>query len=229
MKTLWAGFFITLCAVAGSAAPARVPRDEDKLNPLEKKLVGAWLGDSGCAGNLVFQADGTYHHVDFGPGGGMFEVGTWKLASAELPTTLALTPMPTEKTEGDAREETRYHVTKLNDKELFFRWAKFPDSTVYEHRRGTEADNVAIRIAILDHAVQRYLGNQKHGAGVNLPANLKALVDTKILPSSKSLLDPWGREFQYDVTGKKTKNKEVPDIWTETPDKKIIDNWSKRK
>ena len=34
----------------------------------------------------------------------------------------------------------------------------------------------------------------------------------------ESLVDPRGKEFQYDITGKKTGNKEVPDIWTETPD-----------
>ena len=85
-----------------------------------------------------------------------------------------------------------------------------------------------IRLDILNKGVQSYLGfNRK------LPPNLKALVDEKIL-RRESLVDPWGKEFQYDVTGKKTKNKEVPDIWTETPDKNIIGNfnwstWDKNK
>lgn len=52
-------------------------------------------------------------------------------------------------------------------------------------------------------------------------------MDAKIL-WPESLVDPWGKEFQYDITGKKTKNKEVPDIWAETPDKTTIGNWSKR-
>jgi hypothetical protein len=37
------------------------------------------------------------------------------------------------------------------------------------------------------------------------------------------LLDPWGKKYKYDA-GKKN-NGEKPDIWTETPDKKIIANW----
>ena len=79
-----------------------------------------------------------------------------------------------------------------------------------------------IRLSNLDRGVQEYFGfNRK------LPANLKALVDEKIL-RSESLVDPWGKEFRYDITGKKTKNKQIPDIWTETPDKKIIGNWSTR-
>ena len=77
-----------------------------------------------------------------------------------------------------------------------------------------------IRLQVLDQSVQSYLG--RNG---KLPANFKAIVDAKLL-SSKALVDPWGKEFQYDISGKKTKNKEVPDIWTETPDKKVIGNWS---
>ena len=78
----------------------------------------------------------------------------------------------------------------------------------------------------MDSAVQRYLGNDKHGAGVNLPPNLKTLVDTKVV-TEKSLVDPWGKAFRYDVSGKRNKGKR-PDIWTETPDKQIIENWSGR-
>ena len=81
-------------------------------------------------------------------------------------------------------------------------------------------DDVKIRLRILDQTVQRYLGSNG-----KLPANLKTLVDAKFL-SSKSLVDPWGKEFRYDITGKKTGNKKVPDIWTETSDKKVIGNWS---
>lgn len=227
----------TLCATAllavllavASNAPADDLPNADKLNALEKKLVGAWIGESPCAGNLVFQADGTYHYCDFGPGGGAFEVGTWKVEWTALPPTLLLEPLPNEATEADDPKEVPFYLMKLHDKQLDFRWSEHADSIVHKHRRGTETDNVAVRIAILDHAVQRYLGNEKHGASVNLPPNLKSLVDTKVLSSAKSLLDPWGKEFEYDVAGKKTGNREVPDIWTVTPDKKIIDNWSNRK
>lgn len=228
MKACQAVLSVVLWVAGAAAVSAAEPPSADRLNASEEKLLGAWIGDSGCAGDLVFQADRTYHHVDFGPGGGMFEVGSWRVEADELPPTLVLTPLPTEATEPDDRAETRFRIVKVNDDELFFRWSKFADSTIYEHRRGTATDDVAIRIAILDHAVQRYLGNDDHGAGVNLPASLGTLVETNVLPTSKSLLDPWGRQFHYDIAGRKTGNKQVPDVWTETPDGKTIGNWSLR-
>jgi hypothetical protein len=122
-------------------------------------------------------------------------------------------------------EAMSYLLMKLNDRTLNFRWSKFENSRLEEHKRGTEQDDVAIRINILNSAVQRYRGHEKYGAGVKFPPNLKTLVDTKVLPSAKSLLDPWGKEFQYDLSGKNNEGKR-PDIWTETMDKKIIGNWA---
>lgn len=207
--------------------PAAVPA-KGKLDALQQKLVGTWIGQGPCVGNTVFQADGTYHSYGYGPGAGHFESGTWKIDWSELPPTLVLNPLPTEATEADDPKETPYHLIKLNDKHLYFRWSKHSDARIEQHRRGTEMDDVTIRINILNSAVQRFLGNQKHGAGVNLPPTLQTLVDTKVLPSSKSLLDPWGKEFRYDLSGKHHKGKK-PDIWTETKDKKIIGNWPEEK
>jgi hypothetical protein len=92
------------------------------------------------------------------------------------------------------------------------------------HSRGTELDDAAVRIKILDGAVQRFLGNEKHGAGKKLPPDLKTLVGTKILPTDKLLLDPWGSEIQYDLSGKNNKGKK-PDIWIKMKDGKLIGNW----
>jgi hypothetical protein len=44
----------------------------------------------------------------------------------------------------------------------------------------------------------------------------------------KALVDPWGNKYQYAAAGKKNGGKQ-PDIWTETPDKKIIGNWPEEK
>jgi hypothetical protein len=44
----------------------------------------------------------------------------------------------------------------------------------------------------------------------------------------KALLDPWGKQYQYDSNGPKNDGK-TPDIWTETPDKKVIGNWPEGK
>jgi hypothetical protein len=45
-----------------------------------------------------------------------------------------------------------------------------------------------------------------------------------IEPRRDALLDPWGNKFHYDPAGKRNKGTK-PDIWTETPDKKVIGNW----
>lgn len=209
-----------------SALP--VPARKGELAAIEQKLVGTWIGTGPCVGRTVFQADGTYHQCGYGPGGGHFEVGTWKIEWNELPPLLVFKPFTTDSKEPVDPNEGKYYLVKLNDKHLDFRWSKHADSRIEEHRRGSDLDNVAVRIEILDSAVQIYLGTKKLGGSVNLPPNLKTLVDTQVLSSPKSLLDPWGKGFQYDIAGKKTANKEVPDIWTEMPDKSIIGNWSKR-
>jgi hypothetical protein len=53
------------------------------------------------------------------------------------------------------------------------------------------------------------------------------LVDDRFV-EAKALIDPWDKEFQYDVAGKQN-DKKKPDIWTETPDKKTIGNWPEKK
>lgn len=203
-------------------AAADIP-DKGELAALGRKLAGAWIGHGPCVGDSIFQTDGTYYRFGYGPGAGHFESGKWKIEWNELPPTLVLTESATETKYSE--EPLRVRVVKLNDKHLDFRWSRYDDSRIEEHLRGTDLDNVTIRIRILDSAVQRYLGNEDHGAGVNFPPNLKALVDANIL-SSESLVDPYGHVFRYDVTGKRNKGKR-PDIWTETPDKKVIENWSK--
>ena len=78
-----------------------------------------------------------------------------------------------------------------------------------------------IRLRVLDQSVQSYWGGTENSRPIS-----RRCVDAKIL-SPKSILDPWGKRLHEDISGKKTKNEEVAfDIWTETPDKKIIGNWS---
>lgn len=189
-----------------------------ELSVLEKKLVGTWLGHGACVGDAIFQADGTYHLYGYGPVPSR-EIGSWKVEWNELPPTLVLEPWPTEG--NDSTEPTKVHLVKLKDEEFEFRYLELDRNA--GHRRGTETDEAVIRIKILDMGVQRYLGSKRHGDGVKLPPDLKTLVDTKILRSA-SLLDPWGKEFQYDVAGKRNKGKR-PDVWTESKDGKIIGNW----
>jgi hypothetical protein len=199
-----------------------VPAKNGELAALEQKLVGTWIGTGGCDGKMVFQADGTYHVTDWTVGL-IYGTGTWKIQWSELPPTLILShPRLFIELGLDPKKPTKVSLLTLNDKALNFGYPQPNGSPSGTHKRGTESDGMKIRLDILDEAVQRYLGTNR-----KLPPNLKALVDEKIL-WPESLVDPWGKEFQYDITGKKTKNKEVPDIWTETPDKNIIGNWSKR-
>lgn len=198
-----------------------VPANKGELAALEQKLVGAWIGTGGCDGKMVFQADGTYHVTDWTVGL-IYGTGTWKIEWSELPPTLILShPRLLVELGLDAKEPTKVSLLTLNDKALHFGYPHPNGSPAGTHKRGTESDDLTIRLTILDQGVQNYLGTKR-----KLPPNLKTLVDEKIL-RPESLVDPWGKEFQFDIAGKKTKNKEVPDIWTETPDKKIIGNWSR--
>jgi hypothetical protein len=132
---------------------------------------------------------------------------------------LVLSPTQTELAIDETAKSTKVFLRTLNNKALNFEYPSAQGAPSGRYLRGTELDDVKIRLHILDAVVQRYLQSNR-----KLPANLKALVDAKAL-SSKLLVDPWGKKFQYDITGKKTANKEVPDIWTVTPDKKVIGNW----
>src|SRR5262245_5493034 len=59
-----------------------------------------------------------------------------------------------------------------------------------------KADAAKAQLTVLDTAVQAYF--LKHAT---LPDNLKALVDDNFV-EAKSLIDPWGKEYQYEVDGK---------------------------
>jgi hypothetical protein len=208
-----AAFFI----VVSSTVPAADPPKATDLVTLEKKLVGAWIGQGPCDGRMVFQADGTYHVTEWTVGL-LYGTGTWKIEWSELPPTLVLSPTQIELEIDNTAKPRKVFLRTLNDKALNFEYPHPNGAPAGQHLRGTELDDVKIRLHILDQAVQGYLG-----ANRKLPANLKTLVDAKVL-SSKLLVDPWGKEFHYEIAGKNNQGNQ-PDIWTETPDKKVIGNW----
>ena len=86
-----------------------------------------------------------------------------------------------------------------------------------------KTDAAKAGIDVLDKAVKAY--RAKSG---EFPADLKALLEDKALVEPKDLTDPWGNEYQYDVSGKHNDGKK-PDIWCEAPDKKVIGNWPEKK
>jgi hypothetical protein len=222
MKARWAAVAAVILLVASSTVPADDPPKAGELAALEKKLLGSWIGQGPCDGRMVFDADGTYHVVDWMIGR-IWGTGTWKIEWNALPPTLILSPTQIElaiaKDDGRKAEPCKVFLRTLNDKALNFEYPGSNGSPAGEHLRGTEEDNVRIRLWILDSTMQSQWLREK----TTPPASLKALVDEKAL-SSRSLLDPWGKEFQYDIAGKKNRG-EKPDIWAVTPDKKVIGNW----
>jgi type II secretory pathway pseudopilin PulG len=90
----------------------------------------------------------------------------------------------------------------------------------------SKATSAQLTIRTLELAAKTYrLKNDDY------PTSLKDLVTGEkpyILGGEKALLDPWGKPYQYDPAGPKNDGKK-PDIWTETPGKKVIGNWPEGK
>ena len=107
---LAAVLLVSLVQVALGGPPGKERGKE--LAALEQKLVGAWKGQNGCAGNFLFRADGTYEVEGYGPGGDEF-AGTWKVRWDALPPTLVLTT----KTPG-IPELGRLRLTQLDEETL---------------------------------------------------------------------------------------------------------------
>jgi hypothetical protein len=96
---------------------------------------------------------------------------------------------------------------------------------------GAQPTNVAklsiakIQIRQLTYAVEIFYLRE-----ADWPKNLKELTEGEppILKDASVFLDPWKKPYQYDKKGPKN-NGEKPDIWTVTPDKKVIGNWKQEK
>src|SRR5262249_42436109 len=100
---------------------ADLPRHERgiQMAALEQKMIGAWQGQTGCAGNVLFRADGTYELKGYGPGGDEF-AGTWKVRWDALPPTLVLTC----KTSEIPEELGKLKLIQLDDETLKAQYAK---------------------------------------------------------------------------------------------------------
>jgi hypothetical protein len=81
-----------------------------------------------------------------------------------------------------------------------------------------------IQIGAIDRALRAY-----HVRNGEFPADLKALTqgDGPYL-KAEALTDPWKKPYQYDRAGPSNKGKR-PDVWTSTPDQKVIGNWKEEK
>src|SRR5437870_7687927 len=99
---------VSLAQVVLAGPPGKERGKE--LAALEQKLVGAWEGQTGCAGNYLFRADGTYELKMYGPVP-IDLAGTWKVRWDALPPTLVLTC----KTAGIPEELGELRLIQLND------------------------------------------------------------------------------------------------------------------
>ena len=107
---------VTLAQVVSAGPPGK---ERGKELALEQKMVGAWEGQTGCAGNFLFRADGTYELKGYGPAPCDF-AGTWKVRWDALPPTLVLTCKTLEIPE----ELTKLRLIRLDDETLEAKYNK---------------------------------------------------------------------------------------------------------
>jgi hypothetical protein len=92
-----------------------------ELAVLEKKMLGAWKGQTGCDGNFLFRADGTYELTEYGPAP-YDSAGTWQVRWDALPPTLVLT-CKTSEIPDEVGKTTEVKLIKLDDNSLAIEYA----------------------------------------------------------------------------------------------------------
>jgi hypothetical protein len=103
---------------------------EKELAALEKKMVGAWKGQSPCGGTFLFRADGTYELTGYGPAP-YDTAGTWAVRWDALPPTLVLTCKTSEVAE-EIGQITELKLSRLDDEGLAVQYA---NETVHRYAR----------------------------------------------------------------------------------------------
>jgi hypothetical protein len=92
-----------------------------ELAALEQKIIGAWKGQTGCAGNFLFRTDGTYELTGYGPAP-YDSAGVWKVRWDALPPTLVLTCKASE-VEEEVGKSIDVKLMKLDEKNLQIEYA----------------------------------------------------------------------------------------------------------
>ena len=92
----------------------------------------------------------------------------------------------------------------------------------------SKIDDARFRIIVLTGICQQY--KLQNG---DWPASLDVLAlppprGGQPFVSASDLTDEWGHPYQYDPAGPKNGG-EKPDIWTETPQGKVLGNWEIRR
>jgi hypothetical protein len=107
--------------LAGSARTVVAETPPNELGALERKLVGAWKGETSCDGSFLFRADGTYELTGYGPAP-YDSAGTWKLRGDVLPALLILT-RKTSDIPCEVGKALELRLNKLDDKNLVIEYA----------------------------------------------------------------------------------------------------------
>jgi hypothetical protein len=118
-------------------------------------------------------------------------------------------------------------IEKLPDVKALLKKKSVLVKKMYEDMEQSEKLKVNIaktEIKTIDTVLQSYF--LRFG---EFPKNLKALAKgEKPFLDAESLTDPWKKPYQYDPAGPKNRGNK-PDVWTLTPDKKVIGNWKEEK
>jgi len=123
-------FLAVAARVPDRTGAAQADNARKELATLEQKLLGAWKGQIGCDGRLLFRADGTYEFKEYGPAPDD-SAGTWKVRWDALPPTLVLTCKTSEVPE-EVGKTMEVKLIQLDDKSLAFKYA---DQTVGHYTR----------------------------------------------------------------------------------------------
>jgi hypothetical protein len=107
--------------LVGLAQAVLAERPGKELAVLEKKILGAWKGQTGCDGKFLFRADGTYELREYGPAQ-YDSAGSWKVRWDALPPTLVLT-CKTSEIPDEVGKTTEVKLIKLNDRSLAIEYA----------------------------------------------------------------------------------------------------------
>jgi hypothetical protein len=107
-----------------------------ELAALEKKMLGAWKGQTGCDGSFLFRADGTYELTAYGPAP-HDSAGTWAVRWDALPPTLVLT-CQTAEIPDQVGKTTEVKLIKLDDNSLAIEYANQSASPSGQYTRMKE-------------------------------------------------------------------------------------------
>ncbi|MDP7301703.1 MAG: hypothetical protein QGG09_01290 [Pirellulaceae bacterium] len=128
------------CCVATLAADSS---DKNPLAVLKSKLIGTWEGQGPCDGSIIFESNGTYKRLLYGPGGNNSS-GKWTLSWDALPPTLTLACEQSDDPGYVGRALPR-KLVQLDDATFAIKYKDGPAAVVPPRSRSTTPTNSLVR------------------------------------------------------------------------------------